>query len=241
MSAIRTAISAALFPDKCTICGGVAYGVTLCSTCHDRLSDEASESVSRRRCTMCGKPLLSEIEKYMQCRTEDSPVKSLDGVRPVFPYLLSKKKLLYTWKIAGCRSLTSFFAECINKMYRHEFEGLPIVPVPPRPGKIRAVGWDQTHSLALQFRHVYGVQVLDYLVRTSGLQQKKLGRKERLSREAQYRASKKLLNEKKENVPLHVVLLDDVMTTGSTLCTCAKVLKAYGVEKVSALTLFTVP
>ena len=249
MTALRTALSASIFPDECVLCGGTAYGVPLCRTCRASLIEEASESVVRRRCAVCGKPLLSEIEICMQCRTEESPAKNLDGVRPVFPYLLAKKKLLYTWKIAGCRALTPIFAECMEKMYNHEFTGLPIVPVPPRPGKIRKNGWDQTSSLASHFRLAYGVEVLDYLVRTSGLQQKKLGRKERLSRETQYRASKKLLteindnknNESKTKLPSQVVLLDDVMTTGSTLCSCAQVLKSCGVEKVSALTLFTVP
>ena len=234
-------MSASVFPDECVLCGKVAYGVPLCWTCRESLLQEASESVCRRCCDVCGKPLLSEMEKCMQCRSEESPAKRLDGIRPVFPYLLAKKMLLYTWKIAGCKQLTPFFAECMEKVYRHEFQGIPIVPVPPRPGKIRANGWDQTSSLALQFHIAYGVEILDYLVRTSGLQQKKLGRKERLSREAQYQASKLLVREKKENVPSHVVLLDDVMTTGSTLCSCAAVLKAYGVEKVSALTLFIVP
>lgn len=241
VTAIRTALSAAFFPDECVICGSTAYGVPLCRNCRASLSEEASESVSRRRCDVCGKPLLSEIGRCMQCRSDDSPANRLDGIRPVFPYLLAKKKLLYTWKIAGFKQLTPFFAECMEKMYRHEFLSVPMVPVPPRPGKIRATGWDQTTSLARQFRYRYGVDVLDYLVRTSGLQQKKLGRKERLSREAQYRASETLLREKKEDIPPHVVLLDDVVTTGSTLCSCAEVLKACGVQKVSALTLFTVP
>ena len=241
LSFLRAAVSAALFPDECTLCGSIAYSVPLCRKCRTALKEEASESVLRSRCVVCGKPLLSETEVCLQCRTEDAPAKKLDGIRPVFPYLLTKKKLLYTWKIAGCKPLTPFFADCMHKMYSHEFDGLPLVPVPPRPGKIREKGWDQTKSLANQFRHLYGVEVLDYLVRTSGLQQKKLGRKERLSRKAQYSASRKLLHEKKENIPRHVVLLDDVMTTGSTLCSCAAVLKAYGVQKVSALTLFTVP
>ena len=241
LSFFRAAVSAALFPDECMFCSEVSYGVPLCRSCRNTLLTEASESVSGSRCVVCGKPLLSETDVCLQCRTEDAPAKKLDGIRPVFPYLLTKKKLLYTWKIAGCKPLTPFFADCMHKIYSHEFAGLPLVPVPPRPGKIREKGWDQTKSLAMQFRHVYGVEVLDYLERTSGLQQKKLGRKERLFREAQYRASKKLLCEKNENIPRHVVLLDDVMTTGSTLCSCAAVLKACGVQKVSALTLFTVP
>jgi len=260
----RKAVSAAFFPDTCILCGTASYGIPLCRTCSNSLAKEASDSIVSAHCVICGKPILSEIEVCMQCRTENVPAKNLDGIYSVFPYLLNKKLLLYEWKIAGRKSLTPFFAECMEKLYAFNFKGLPIVPVPPRPGKIRKKGWDQTDSLASVFKRKYGVEVLKYLERTSMVQQKKLGRTERLSRSGQYKASKLLVlaahHEKKrvtkrehicgrqydfsfykKPLPSHVVLLDDVMTTGSTLSCCAAVLKSFGIEKVSALTLFTVP
>ncbi|MCR4714347.1 MAG: hypothetical protein K5751_08225 [Treponemataceae bacterium] len=260
----RKAVSAAFFPDTCILCGTASYGIPLCRTCVNSLSKEASDAPVSAHCVICGKPILSEIEICMQCRTEKVPARNLDGICSVFPYLLNKKQLLYEWKIAGRKSLTPFFAECMEKLYAYNFKGLPIVPVPPRPGKIHKKGWDQTDSLASVFKRKYGVEVLKYLERTSMVQQKKLGRTERLSRNSQYKASKILVRaaQYKENrvtkndyiygrknvsfceenhLPSHVVLLDDVMTTGSTLSSCAAVLKSYGIEKVSALTLFTVP
>jgi predicted amidophosphoribosyltransferase len=40
---------------------------------------------------------------------------------------------------------------------------------------------------------------------------------------------------RRETLPLHVVLIDDIATTGSTLDACAEVLKMAGVEYVEAL------
>ena len=244
-ASLRTAVSASFFPETCVLCGTASYGIPLCRSCRNSLAEEASGSCVSAHCEICGKPLLSEDGVCMQCRTENSPAKTLDGIRSVFPYLLRKKMLLFEWKIAGCRNLTPLFAECIEKVYSYNFAGLPVVPVPPRPGKIREKGWDQTDSLASVLKQKYCITVLKYLERTSSVQQKKLGRQERLSRDGQYRASNLLnrsaQNIKQKNLPPHVVLLDDVMTTGSTLSCCASVLKSFGIEKVSALTLFTVP
>ena len=245
MSSLRAVVSASVFPENCVLCGTATFGIPLCRSCSNSLLAEASASCDAAHCSICGKPLLSEDFVCMQCRTEKAPAKELDGIRSVFPYLLRKKYLLYEWKIAGHKSLTPFFAECLEKLYTHSFSGLPVVPVPPRPGKIRKNGWDQTDSLASVFKQKYCISVLKYLERTSGMQQKKLGRSERLSRSGQYKASKLLMRLSRDsghkNLPSHVVLLDDVMTTGSTLCSCSAVLKSFGIEKVSALTLFTVP
>jgi len=245
LSSFRAAVSASVFPETCILCGTATFGVPLCCSCRNSLLAEASESCYSAHCKMCGKPLLSEDETCLQCRTADAPSKALDGIRSVFPYLLRKKYLLYEWKIAGHKSLTPFFAECLLTLYSHCCAGLPLVPVPPRPGKIRKNGWDQTDSLASVFKRKYGINVIKYLERTSGMQQKKLGRTERLTRSGQYKASNLLIrsaqDDKQKKLPSHVVLLDDVMTTGSTLCSCAAVLKSFGIEKVSALILFTVP
>ena len=45
---------------------------------------------------------------------------------------------------------------------------------------------------------------------------------------------------KRENLPQRVILIDDVMTTGITVESCAKALKSLGIKKVDALTVFIV-
>ena len=147
--------------------------------------------------------------------------------------------------------MSPFFAELAERKIRDaekvENSPLCIVPVPPRPGKIRRRGWDQVDELCFYLHHGYGRRVLRILRRLSGTQQKKLSREERLgTRGKGYRAvegkkrQKALFRAGMDSVPEAVVLVDDVVTTGSTVCDCASVLESLGVRRVHCVSLFIV-
>lgn len=178
------------------------------------------------------------------CRNEKI-IGSADGVYSLHSYTLWKKDLLYSWKTEGVRLLSPVFARMVCNGLR-EVESvagcsLTVVPVPPRPGKIRKYGWDQINELCWYMKKLYGVNVLELLKRFSKHQQKKLDREQRKEMiESGYGAipSKKL--KKIGKIPDDVLLVDDVMTTGSTVEACSKILKNMGVKRVFVLTIFSV-
>ena len=49
------------------------------------------------------------------------------------------------------------------------------------------------------------------------------------------------IDNEKTNLPKEVIILDDVITTGSTLCSCKEILCSLGIEKIHGLSLFIVP
>jgi ComF family protein len=106
-----------------------------------------------------------------------------------------------------------------------------IVPVPPRPGKIKKAGWDQVEYLACLLERGRGVPVRRCLKRLASKVQKELNREERMRN---LRGRMVL----KGKPPAVAVILDDVVTTGSTLEACAEVLKEGGTEKVYGISLF---
>ena len=113
-----------------------------------------------------------------------------------------------------------------------------LVPVPPRPGKLKVEGWDQIDELSRILSERHGVRVLPILERKTSTEQKKLGRAERIGTLGAVYALSSQTKEVFEILPEEVVLLDDIVTTGATMEKCAWILRDAGVRKVSGIALF---
>ena len=224
-------------PCACVCCETelVHLGSPLCSSCLEqfflipsRLID--FNSPDPQRCMKCGRPLISEKDLCYTCRINPF-LNDIDRIIPLFPYTSLGQELLTSWKIKGCRGLSRIFSECFaNALKKNDFV---IVPVPPRPGKIRQKGWDQMEEISFFLEKVFHRKVNRILERQNSFEQKKLGRLERkLNLKGKIRVVKGV------PIPSTVILIDDLMTTGSTLDACAEALKCSGVHTVYALTLF---
>jgi ComF family protein len=227
------------FPFGCSLCGAglVESGETwhgLCGACHAGIERYIDENRTGEFCDCCGKPLISEHGRCIACRQEEN--RSFDQVDVLFPYTGKYRQLLTAYKFGKNLALGNFFAEKIREMLTNDFPPeICIVPVPPRPGKIRNSGWDQVEYLAwLLERNPAdgdGLVVDRCLKRLPSQSQKKLGRENRMSN-----LRGRIVPVRQ--VPKTAVILDDVMTTGATLDTCAAALKEAGAQTVYGLCLF---
>ncbi len=226
----------------CLCCGRPSAFLPVCGDCV-RTRIMAFRPPSQSRCGVCGRPLLGEAGVCMTCRRE--PVfLPVDGVFPLHGYRLWYKNLLFAWKMEGERSLSPVFAAAVHRALGLLYGGgeVPcLVPVPPRPGKIRATGWDQVDELCRLLSVLFGYRVERLLVRLSGEQQKKKSRWERHGMRCVYGPSRRFTQLKRRDIiPQEVVLIDDLITSGATVCECADILKRGFVEKVKVLSLFIV-
>ena len=222
------------FPKECGLCGKNAYAMPLCTACEKRLLSEKIQN----RCKGCGKELFFEKDFCMKCRQRERVFDNCETVYPIFSYVLQKKKLLYMWKVANHRELVFFFGKLYNAVFQEKYKDIPIVPVPPRPNKIAEKGWDQIEDLVWILEKKYKLKIYRLLERTTKIQQKKLGKEDRLSESKHSYVAKSVANMK---IPKEIVLLDDVITTGSTINSCKEVLLSLGVEKIHCVSLFIVP
>ena len=225
--------------EKCAVCGTKAP-FSVCKACALKLK-KSMVYEEDRHCKICGRLLLGENSVCTECR--ENSLFYADGCFPLFSYRLWAKNMLFMWKMQEKRAAGYFFSSCINDFLKRNFDGraLPvIVPVPPRPHKIKIKGWDQIDDLCRFLSRLYGFKIFRALYRSSKHQQKKLGREERLiSALRSYHLNKKVLSKCKV-FPEEAVLIDDVFTTGSTVRECASLLKTCGISKVFALTIFIV-
>jgi predicted amidophosphoribosyltransferase len=103
-----------------------------------------------------------------------------------------------------------------------------VVPVPPAPPRLRRRGFDPAGELAAALAERLGAPLAPCLARRGGRRQVGRGRAERVAHPPRVRTV--------GEVPRSVLLVDDVLTTGSTLTACAKVLRAAGARRVVAVT-----
>jgi len=222
-----------LFPDACALCESalIESDEVRLGVCRDCISVIDSVPTDNGKCMICGKPLISEFETCLSCRNVQH---YYDRLWTLFPYTGKYRKLLTAYKFEKRLPIADFFAEKITEVIKNEplLENAVIVPVPPRPGKVKETGWDQIEHLVKRLeKYLPGVCVSRILKRSKSKVQKQLNRSERLEN----LKGRITIN---GNVPNTVLIIDDVITTGSTMEVCSNVLKEGGAQKVYGICLF---
>ena len=183
--------------------------------------------------------------------------RSFERLWVLFPYIGKYRKLLAAYKFKKNFELADFFAEKIleeisniEKLDQPDIKNAVIVPVPPRPGKIKENGWDQIDYLAKRLEKIPGcLPVSRCLRRKSSKAQKNLSRAERLENlkgriyvnkatAAAFFRGGSSASASDNTAVSSFILIDDVITTGSTIEVCSSVLKDAGAKKVYGICLF---
>jgi competence protein ComFC len=219
----------ALLPRSCILCGRALPPAPdsppwpVCAHCVSRLRPWAGE-----RCPSCGLPLISETGRCMRCRGVE---RAFESAYPLFSYEGPVRELVSAYKKGRRRSLSHLFAFLLAETIEERWPGRTVVPVPPRPGKLRAQGWDQVEEIA-RILEARGINVERPLERGASVEQKRLGRGARgANARKAYSLKAGALS------PELPILLDDVVTTCATLEACARALKEGGAAAVEAVVL----
>jgi competence protein ComFC len=162
----------------------------------------------------------------MRCR---SLSRAFASAFPLFSYTGAVRDLVSAYKKGRRKSLAPFFASLLAPVIKERWPDRIIVPVPPRPGKLRAQGWDQVEAIA-SILEKEGFPVERPLERGRSNEQKTL---DRGGRGANARKAYSLKRDARS--PERPLLLDDVITTCATLDACAKALDEGGASSVEAI------
>jgi len=210
----------AILPARCLVCRQPAQdGLALCTTCHGRLPHNDTA------CTRCARPL---ADAGMVCGHCQQYPPHYDQAISALRYKDEARQLIlglkFQEKLRNARLLAKLFHAQLQNNSLPEV----MIPVPLHPKRLRERGYNQALELAKELRKLTDIPVDSQSTRRSRYTE---------------RQADTPLKDKKGNVKnafeivtrpsaSHVVIIDDVMTSGHTVDEFARALKKAGIDKV---------
>lgn len=213
------------------------------------VADRALDLALPPRCAGCrreGSPLCQECRTWLVARMATPPGAPIGLPAEIPPPLVqlewcapftgTVRRAIHDLKYAGERRLAGVLGEAMAERWRRAGAGGELlVPVPASPDRIRDRGFDQAELLATVAARSLRLPVLAALERVHATAaQHALGRSGRASNVGHVFAVRAVASP--AVTAKWIVLVDDVVTTGSTLAACAQALMDAGALAVSAVT-----
>jgi competence protein ComFC len=227
------AVASLLYPPVCTVCGGkTRAGEYLCEQCEAKAT-----RIVAPFCQQCSEPFEGAITTTFTCANCAHRTIYFDAAVAAYRGRGIVRQIIHDFKYGRQVHLRHLVARWLRAAFDDErLHGRQfhiIVPVPLHPTRQRERGFNQASLLAELLSTRISIPCKPLLKRIRyTTTQTALDRAERM--ENLHNAFR--LRRNADVRGLRVLLIDDVLTTGSTLSECARVLKRAGANSVHAVT-----
>jgi ComF family protein len=226
------ALQFAVLPPRCLLCAGRGDSMRdLCTAC---IGDMAR---NRLCCPRCALPLQTPAPLCGECLKREPPFTAASAPFVYgHPLDLLMGRLKFGHSLAAGRVLSELWIAALRESM--PAKPLALVPVPLHPSRLRERGYNQALELARPLARALEIPLRPDLLRRLRATPAQLNL-EAKTRRRNLRGAFGIV----ENValPAHVAVVDDVMTTGTTLRECAKTLLRGGVARVDVWALARAP
>ncbi len=220
-----------LYPDVCPLCRTQrpTEDTGVCRECHREL-----RYVHDPVCRSCGGPLLTD---HAVCRECDSDPRPWTHAATGFCFEGLARNGIHRFKYSGDVSIVPLLAAQAWRSWQRLYPDLQIdflAPVPLHWMRRLTRGYNQAELACIEINRLANIPVVNALKRCRWTSPQaslsKARRKKNLSKAF-------LVCDPDEIRDKHILLVDDVMTTGATLAECSKLLLKQGAATVHVLTL----
>lgn len=221
-----------LYPATCLSCDtAIEGGVGLCGACW-----LSSPFISGLVCETCGTPLVGTSHRKEFCDACLEHPRPWAAARGVFLYEDRARKLVWDLKYADRPEVAKAAGKWLLSAGREIFPDTPvIIPVPLHWTRLLKRKYNQSELLARALAEAGG-----FIELPNGLKRIKRTPKlfglDKAERDTWMQGAIRVRQEQIENIEdQNIVLVDDVMTTGATLCAATEACFAVGARSVSAV------
>jgi competence protein ComFC len=240
LSEVRSALLSVVFPAGCRICEQLLTEATRIPICNDCLS--SFRAISDTVCDKCGRPTEggdSDAETFVcpTCVNDEWGGYAFDRVRSWAIYEDNLVRAILLLKFENIDPLGKLFAKWLAQLATDcgpAFQADVVVPVPLHRQRERERAYNQAALIAKPLAKLLRLPYKSVLLtRTRPRPDKHL-----LSYEERWESVRGAFATRPGSLVdnLRVLLVDDVMTSGATLDSCAKTLREAGARSVIGLT-----
>ncbi|NPU91874.1 MAG: ComF family protein [Gammaproteobacteria bacterium] len=220
----------------CLLCHQPARAATdLCPACFGELPWIA------HACRTCAEPLADTREEL--CRRCQQDLPAVDHCLAPLAYRFPLDQLILAMKQQPRPELVTSFTRWLAPPFSAQPQPDLLLPVPLHPAKQRQRGFNQAGLMAQQLGRALRIPVHHTLLEKPRMtdEQKTLSREQRQRNLARAFKLDRVGLIRLQPRPRHIVLVDDVVTTGATTSTLAALLKKSGVRRVDVWALAKTP
>ncbi|MEY5013163.1 MAG: hypothetical protein RLY69_878, partial [Verrucomicrobiota bacterium] len=229
-----------LYPSDCALCGNLLTGrKALCELCADDLP-----RIAEPFCETCGMTYGGVIDHTFECPNCSELSFAFEFARPAMRKDPRTLDLIHQLKYRRSLHLAHDLGRLAVDAFRNDprlatalEEKWSLIPVPLHRKRLLHRHFNQAEEIARGISHHTGLPIVSALRRTRDTgTQTRLTRKQRMKNlQGSFeisKAGKNLIGQNSHGA----VLIDDVLTTGSTVNECAKTLRRAGLRKVVVVT-----
>ncbi len=235
---VPRALFSLFFPDDCRICGQPLGEVSRVPVCRDCLAGPRPLK-AEFFCVSCRTPFLNAfpLDFEGRCALCRAGLRGFDAAYCFGPYEGALRELIHLYKYGGVKTLARPLGDLLAAALPRDERFDLIAPVPLHWRRQWQRGFNQSELLARDLARRSGIPVVRALRRLrSTAAQAGLSNTRRRQNVARAFACRRGSRGAGRIEGKRVLLIDDVMTTGSTAAACALALKRAGAARVALLT-----